>query len=920
MPAASAKDLMYGQNAARTFWSQPREKQIQQLTALDPSLKDEPAEAWNDVLTRARSKAEQRGVFAGVSGEQKQAPPTPPDSRQGVPRSDGTGKPPAPRGILHAIRRGAEASLSSVDQFGESAFGAVADIGRKFPGTVMGDPNQTASAHLQRWAREARERHQKYLDEDAKAGGGPQTTTEKVAEGVAGNVGNVALMAGTRSPAGMAAVEGVQHLNEGPRSAVTHAVEGYVSGKVLGAAGRAGEKALARIPGAAALPPVARRALTGAAVGALPGAASGDPDLAASGAMTGALAGGTQGKRQPAKESDNPLAGRYKAYRQLGTELDSLKEQHAAMQPGEERDAVRAEMEDRIQKLANLDESGPQGKEKPAAVSKPGQPPAASPPPVPGTKPVWPQKPVEKIHVEGSKPLFPPKPKTGQVEAVVRGAPLGKGQLEADIRGAAKWEPPPEARSKLWEPPPDAQVDRGKPAPDKPSEKEPAATPPDAPADMEGERLARYRQQAQEWAQRFGKQASEYQQSEEGQRRLAESLVEDLEKRPPPSENDTPGRSAVKRATRKAKPEIHEEPKASPIEPPTGKTEAAAPAPEEPAVPAGQEAAAATGEPAGTTAAVPAGGEGEAPHPQQLTEAAFTKNREGENPKWGEHVEMVPIEELDKYKEYDRRKQPRDGPEEYEELKGKIAKNGVTQPLILKYNPKTGKSWVAEGNHRLAISQDLGISKVPVRVKRSGLDDGDFQAAPREHPTGGHIPEDIAPSAIGFSGEGGAKAGGGSQTEGGAIHEPTRSTVDGIVQQAKKYGIGSIEISNGKNSVTVDLGGSTPEQVEHAAHALGESKMLTIKPIGEQTNGIKEWSRAVEAEAPATPPAEREPGVPEEGAETKTRGVVRGLPKGTALKFVGPSRAEKGLYVMKAPSGDTYLFSKEEMAELFGEK
>jgi ParB-like chromosome segregation protein Spo0J len=89
---------------------------------------------------------------------------------------------------------------------------------------------------------------------------------------------------------------------------------------------------------------------------------------------------------------------------------------------------------------------------------------------------------------------------------------------------------------------------------------------------------------------------------------------------------------------------------------------------------------------------------------------------------------MVPTSEVDKYKEYDRRavQHPGRDTDTINKLKEDISKNGITEPLILKYGVEDGKAHLWEGNHRLAAAKELGLKEVPVRVVTSPKTEGSF--------------------------------------------------------------------------------------------------------------------------------------------------------------------------------------------------
>lgn len=114
------------------------------------------------------------------------------------------------------------------------------------------------------------------------------------------------------------------------------------------------------------------------------------------------------------------------------------------------------------------------------------------------------------------------------------------------------------------------------------------------------------------------------------------------------------------------------------------------------------------------------------------------------------NVEMVPTHELAPYAT-----QETTG-EHAKEVAAHFAEAGHMEPLMLQYHPKSGEAYLGEGNHRLRAARVLGMDHVPVRVSRNAFGLGGQGApAPARHPnesTGEHIPADIRPSEIGFSG------------------------------------------------------------------------------------------------------------------------------------------------------------------------
>lgn len=82
-------------------------------------------------------------------------------------------------------------------------------------------------------------------------------------------------------------------------------------------------------------------------------------------------------------------------------------------------------------------------------------------------------------------------------------------------------------------------------------------------------------------------------------------------------------------------------------------------------------------------------------------------------------AQMVPVSELEKFKEYDRRPGGENAintSEYWESLKNHIKEHGFTDPLYVDYDQNKGIGHLSEGHHRLEIAKDLGITHVPVIV------------------------------------------------------------------------------------------------------------------------------------------------------------------------------------------------------------
>jgi hypothetical protein len=126
-------------------------------------------------------------------------------------------------------------------------------------------------------------------------------------------------------------------------------------------------------------------------------------------------------------------------------------------------------------------------------------------------------------------------------------------------------------------------------------------------------------------------------------------------------------------------------------------------------------------------------------------------------------VELVPVAELIKFREYDRKVSPKYNKENsvdnINHLKFMFQKDGVKSPLIIEYSKEDNAVLIIEGNHRLNSAIDLGMEYLPARVvlkkyskftknqlknamKVSGVEGNEF----------GYIPSNMKPSKVGIQG------------------------------------------------------------------------------------------------------------------------------------------------------------------------
>lgn len=119
------------------------------------------------------------------------------------------------------------------------------------------------------------------------------------------------------------------------------------------------------------------------------------------------------------------------------------------------------------------------------------------------------------------------------------------------------------------------------------------------------------------------------------------------------------------------------------------------------------------------------------------------------------NIELVPVSALTPLKEFSRRpgEEHNISSEHYEKLKQNITQNGINDELIIMYNPKSKRAYLGEGNHRLSIAEDLGLSHVPVRVVRWDFNDNYGQEMVHSTVTPdnfGYVKGDLKPSEIGL--------------------------------------------------------------------------------------------------------------------------------------------------------------------------
>lgn len=134
--------------------------------------------------------------------------------------------------------------------------------------------------------------------------------------------------------------------------------------------------------------------------------------------------------------------------------------------------------------------------------------------------------------------------------------------------------------------------------------------------------------------------------------------------------------------------------------------------------------------------------------PEAKTAAAMSEQKKAGHPH-SAYTEMVSTTDLLPFREFDRSVDPK-RPGQFEAVTESVARSGILEPVVLKYDPISHRIYLGEGNTRLAAAVKLGMPEVPVRVIRSSV--------PSEHVPGveapkvveGTPPADMKPSDIGI--------------------------------------------------------------------------------------------------------------------------------------------------------------------------
>jgi hypothetical protein len=104
-------------------------------------------------------------------------------------------------------------------------------------------------------------------------------------------------------------------------------------------------------------------------------------------------------------------------------------------------------------------------------------------------------------------------------------------------------------------------------------------------------------------------------------------------------------------------------------------------------------------------------------NPLPIAEVLRRWEEDGNKPRFWDSLRMTyPLDDVWRYREYTwTREKARQSPEEWDELKAAMKRGwDPASPIMLQLG-RNGIAKVGEGNHRLAIARELGMSTVPVR-------------------------------------------------------------------------------------------------------------------------------------------------------------------------------------------------------------
>jgi len=121
-------------------------------------------------------------------------------------------------------------------------------------------------------------------------------------------------------------------------------------------------------------------------------------------------------------------------------------------------------------------------------------------------------------------------------------------------------------------------------------------------------------------------------------------------------------------------------------------------------------------------------------------------------------IELVPVEKLDKFKEFDRNVIENPFSIGIEKLSKLIITEGLKSPLIIDYSIRDRAVLIVEGNNRLGVAKKLNLKYLPARVVRRNTNFSKEELKKSMKVQGiepdkyGYVKGDLKPSEIGIEG------------------------------------------------------------------------------------------------------------------------------------------------------------------------
>jgi hypothetical protein len=203
-------------------------------------------------------------------------------------------------------------------------------------------------------------------------------------------------------------------------------------------------------------------------------------------------------------------------------------------------------------------------------------------------------------------------------------------------------------------------------------------------------------------------------------------------------------------------------------------------------------------------------------------------------------VELVPLNQLLKFKQFDRYKEPKwntnDSYLTIKSLEKSFLGEGIKEPLIIEYSTEDNSVLLIEGNHRLQTALNMGCDYLPARVILRKLPFGKVSKTRSMQVDGikaneyGYISSDLRPSDVGISGT--KKI----YKEGGIIEGQLHSECNDETGCGRKFEVGdgghiieaerdeAVLVANAFNDINIYTIEGTFSQISSAINVLGGGK------------------------------------------------------------------------------------------------